>query len=53
MSRTAMRRAALTAAAAYRDSTTAVISRVEWLEMARMMGVEHMGGRMEQRPFTR
>jgi hypothetical protein len=34
----------LAAAAAYRDSTRAITSREEWREMARSMGVEHMGG---------
>ncbi|MEP6731880.1 MAG: hypothetical protein ABJE10_14630 [bacterium] len=28
----------------YRDSTSFVMSRREWLEMSRSMGVEHMGG---------
>jgi hypothetical protein len=34
----------LRAAAAYRDSTTAVISRAEWREMSLEMGVDRMGG---------
>ncbi len=34
----------LHAAAAYRDSTTAVTSRAEWVAMATMMGAEAMGG---------
>jgi hypothetical protein len=51
------RRFALTAAAQYRDSTTAVSSREEWLEMSRAMGIEHMGGSLpsraqRQRPHT-
>jgi hypothetical protein len=38
------REAILHAAAAYRDSTTAVTSVAEWGEMATMMGAERMGG---------
>ena len=38
------RRALLAAAAAYRDSTTAVTSRDEWSAMANAMGLEQMGG---------
>ena len=34
----------LTAAARYRDSTSFVISRQEWTEMADMMGSNNMGG---------
>jgi hypothetical protein len=39
------RAAILKAAAAYRDSTTAVLTRAEWLEHSVHMGVEQMGGR--------
>ena len=45
VARSAKRAAILEAAAAYRDSTTAVVSRTEWLEHSVMMGVEQMGGR--------
>jgi hypothetical protein len=38
------RRILLVAAAAYRDSTTAVTSREEWRAMSRAMGIERMGG---------
>ncbi len=38
------RDAILAAAAAYRDDTTEATTREEWLEMARAMGVENMGG---------
>ena len=37
---------ALRAAAQYRDSTTAVSSRDDWLAMSRAMDVEKMGGRL-------
>ena len=38
------RRELLTAAARYRDSTSFVTSRADWLTMSREMGVERMGG---------
>lgn len=38
------RAAILRALATFRDSTTEVVSREEWLSMAREMGVENMGG---------
>ena len=38
------RRALLEAAAHFRDNTTAITSRAEWLEMSHAMGVERMGG---------
>ena len=38
------RAAILVALASYRDSTTAVTSRADWLAMSNGMGVEHMGG---------
>jgi len=38
------RAAILEAAARYRDDTTAITSREEWLEMSRAMGVDRMGG---------
>jgi hypothetical protein len=43
--RTRKRAALLAAAAAYRDSTTAVTSRDEWRQHSVHMGVEQMGGR--------
>ena len=44
MTRPEKRRVALTAAARYRDATTAVTTQGEWIEMSRMMGVDKMGG---------
>jgi hypothetical protein len=49
MSRGEKRSAALVAASRYRDSTTAVLSEMDWLEMSRMMGVENMGGSLVRR----
>lgn len=46
MSRAEKRRAALVAAARYRDSDTAIISWDEWRDMSRSMGVDLMGGRL-------
>jgi len=40
----AKRSAILQAAAAYRDSTTSVTSRADWMSMAKEMGSEQMGG---------
>jgi hypothetical protein len=40
----AKRAAVLTALGRYRDSTSFVTSRVEWVEMSRSMGLEQMGG---------
>jgi hypothetical protein len=34
----------LAAAAQFRDDTTAVVSRADWIAMAQAMGVERMGG---------
>ena len=42
--RAAKRDAILAAAARYRDDTTAITSRAEWIEMSHAMGVERMGG---------
>ena len=50
MSRSEKRSAALEAAAHYRDSSTAVLSQTQWLEMSLMMGVEHMGGVLPKPP---
>jgi hypothetical protein len=38
------RRALLEAAARFRDDTTAITTRAEWLEMSHAMGVDRMGG---------
>jgi hypothetical protein len=40
----AKRAAVLTALGRYRDSTSYVTSRAEWIEMSRSMGLEQMGG---------
>jgi len=42
--RAAQRRELLAAVARYRDDTTAVTTRAEWLEMSRAMNVRRMGG---------
>ena len=42
--RKAKRAAILEAAAHYRDDTTAITSREEWLDMSHAMGVDRMGG---------
>ena len=42
--RAAQRRELLAAAARYRDDTSAVTTRAEWLEMSRAMDVRRMGG---------
>jgi len=42
--RAAQRRELLVAVARYRDDTTAVTTRAEWLEMSRAMDVRRMGG---------
>jgi len=42
--RAAQRRALLAAVARYRDDTSAVTTRAEWLEMSRAMDVRRMGG---------
>jgi hypothetical protein len=44
LSRSAKRRAALVAAAQYRDSVTEVLSRDEWMQMSLDMNVARMGG---------
>jgi hypothetical protein len=38
------RRELLAAAARYRDDSSSVTTRAEWLEMSHAMGVERMGG---------
>jgi hypothetical protein len=50
MSRGEKRSAALAAAARYRDSSTAVLSKTQWLEMSLMMGAENMGGILARPP---
>ena len=42
--RSAKRRALLEVAARFRDDTTAITTRAEWLEMSHSMGVDRMGG---------
>ena len=42
--RAAQRQELLTAVARYRDDTSAVTTRAEWLEMSRTMDVRRMGG---------
>ena len=42
--RDSLRAALLQAAGWYRDDTTEVISRQQWLDMATMMGVQNQGG---------
>ena len=43
------RHALLVAAGRYRDSTSFITTRAEWLEMSRAMGLERMGGPVPSR----
>lgn len=42
--RSEKRRSLLAAAARFRDDTTSIVTRADWHEMARSMGVDNMGG---------